>query len=244
MKKELKRQIKEDEFISGIGRAWRWSSEHRRELRSVALAVLAVAAIGIGLSWYQSSRDAAARDAWAEALRTFHAPLESDLGADAAPPSGPVFATPAERARKAMAAFDGFARRFSRHELALRAEYYSGLCHIQLGELDQAEPLLSGVAARKDRGTVEPALALVALASAYRSEGRYDDAVETWRRLLDDPGSPLPKDQALMQLAENLEQAERLPEARGYYERLSHEHPSSPHAAEARRRAGDLERVG
>jgi tetratricopeptide (TPR) repeat protein len=244
LKKELKRQIKEDEFISVLGRAWQWIAEHRKELQTVGLAAIAVLAIGAGLSWYQSGRDAAARADWAKVLGDFHAPLESELAEDAPAPAGPVFADTEERARKAMAGFDGFERRFPRHELALRARYYSGLCHIQLGELEQAEPLLSEVAARKDLGTVEPALALVALAGAYRAEGRYDDAVETWRRLLDDPASPLPKDQALMQLAENLERAERLPEARAHYERLTHEHPMSPHAAAARQRASDLERAG
>jgi len=244
LKKELKRQIKEDEVLTGIGHAWLWASGHRKELQAVGLAALAVAAIGFGLSWYRESQDARARAEWAAALQTFHAPLESELGADTPRPAGPVFASAAERSHEALAAFDGFSRRFARHELALRAEYYSGLCHIQLGELDKAEPLLSEVAARKDRGTVEPALALVALANAYRSAGRYDDAVETWRRLLDDAESPLPKDQALMQLAENLERAERLTEARACYERLSHEHPMSSYAAEAQRRADDLERAG
>lgn len=244
MKKELKRQIKEDEFITGIQTVVKWSADHRRELQTGLIAAAAVAAIVMGLSWYRNSQDAAARSEWTEALRLFHAPLESELTADAPRPPGPVFDTAEERARRAMAAFDGFARRFPRHELELRARYYAGLCHIQLGELDKAEPLLSEVAASRDRGTVEPALALVALAGAYRAEGRYDDAVETWRRLLDDPDSPLPQDQALMQIAENLEEADRLPEARAYYEQLSRSYPTSPNAAEARRRAGDLERAG
>jgi len=244
LKKELKRQIKEDEFISGIEHAWLWTSKHRKEVQTVLGVVLVVGAIAFGLNWYRTSQDSAARAEWGEAMKAFHAPLESELNAGEPRPDGPVFATREERAQKAMARFDGFSRRFSRHELALRAQYYSGLCQIQLGQLDEAEKLLSDVAARKDRGTVEPALALVALADAYRTAGRFDDAAEAWRRLLDDPTSPLPRDQALMELAENVEQGQRPAEARALYRQLVEQYPSSPSAAEAQRRASRLERAG
>jgi len=235
LKKELKRQMKQDELQSGLELTWTWLNAHRKEIRTGAIvAAVAVVVFG-GLRFWMSEREQTAREDFRRADEIFHAPLRSELPSDAEA-AGPVFDTEAERYEEAMAAFDGFERRFPRHELAVRAKYYAGLSRMHLGKIEEAEKLLSEVAARRDLGTIEPSLALQALGSLYASEESWDEAVDAYQRLLEGETS-IPRAQILMSLAACLESANRLEEARGSYERVSREYPASVFAPEARSRA-------
>lgn len=242
MKKELKRQIKQDELKSGLETVVTWLAAHGRQIRTVSVAAVAALALFGVFSWWTASRGEAAREDFRSADEIFHAPLRSELPQDAEP-SGPVFETETERYEKAMAAFDGFERRFPRHELALRARYYAGLARARLGKTEEAETLLSEVAARRDLGSIEPSLALLALGSLYASQESWDQAVDVYQRLLEGEAG-LPRAQVLMSLAACLEGANRIDEARSSYERVSREFPASVYAAEARSRAEFLELPG
>jgi len=235
LKKELKRQIKHDELQSGLELTWTWLTAHRNQIRIGAIvAAVAVVVFG-GLRFWMAERAQTAREDFRRAEEVFHAPLRSERPADGEAP-GPVFDTEAERYEKAMEAFDGFERRFPRHEMAVRAKYYAGLSRMHLGKTEEAAKILSEVAARRDLGTIEPSLALLALGSLYASEGSWDEAVDAYQRLLEGETS-VPRAQILMSLAACLEGANRLEEARSSYERVSREFPASVYAPEARNRA-------
>jgi len=232
LKKELKRQIKQDELQSGLELTWTWLMAHRKEIRIGAIvAAVAVVAFG-GLRFWMAERAKTAREDFRHAEEIFHAPLRSEQPSDGEAP-GPVFDTDAERYEKAMEAFDGFERRFPRHELAVRAKYYAGLSRMHLGKTEEAAKLLSEVAARRDLGTIEPSLALLALGSLYAAEENWDEAVDAYQRLLEGETS-VPRAQILMSLGACLEGANRLEEARSSYERVSREFPASVFAPEAR----------
>ncbi len=53
---------------------------------------------------------------------------------------------------------------------------------------------------------------------------------------MDDTGSAVPRDHALMRLASTLEEAQRAPDALSAYQRLIEEFPSSVYVADAKRR--------
>jgi outer membrane protein assembly factor BamD (BamD/ComL family) len=235
LKRELKRQMKQDELQSGLELTWTWLNAHQKEIRTGAIvAAVAIVILG-GLRLWMSERAQTAREDFRRADEIFHAPLRSELPPDGQA-AGPVFDTEAERYEKAMAAFDGFERRFPRHELAVRAKYYAGLSRMHLGKTEEAAKLLSEVAARRDLGTIEPSLALLALGSLYASEESWDEAVDAYQRLLEGETS-VPRAQVLMSLGACLESANRLQEARSSYERVIREFPASVFAPEARSRA-------
>jgi tetratricopeptide (TPR) repeat protein len=241
LKRDLKRQIKQDEFRSGIEHAVAWVRGHRREARLVAV-VLVLVGVGVGtLTYYRAHQTARARQALAEALELFEAPLEADLPAGSPRPGGTVFATSAEKFTKAAAAFDGVERRFGSRPAGVRAKYYAALCRVELGKLDEAEKALGELGGRREPGALEPALARLALAGLHRRAGRVEKAVEVYRQLVDDPTLPLPRDHALMTLAETLEQAHRLSEARDAYRRLVEQFPTSTYVHQAGEKAAFLE---
>ena len=56
------------------------------------------------------------------------------------------------------------------------------------------------------------------------------------RKIIDDAGSAVPRDHALMRLASTFEEAQRTPEALQAYRKLIDEFPSSVYVSDAKRR--------
>lgn len=244
MKRELKRQIKQDEFVTTLERARLWAEAHRDEVRVTAVVVAIVGAGALALGYLQGRRAEEADQAMVAALEVFRAPLQAEQPEGAERPAGPVFAAAQEKFTKAAAAFDGIERRYASLPVALRARYYGALCRRELGDPIEAQRILEDVAARKEAEGLEPALARVALADVFRSAGQVEKAIDAYRRIVEDTSLPLPRDHALMSLAWLLEDARRFAEARAAYLRLTEEFPASVYAGEARRRAEYLEGAG
>jgi hypothetical protein len=244
LRKDLKRQIKEDELVTGFERLAGWFQANRSAAQGGILAALVVVAAGWGYASWQERRTRDAEAAFASALEIFAAPLRSELPEGAKPVAGaPLFDTTAEKYKKAAAAFDGVERGYAGHPVALRARYFSALARAEAGEAAEALKLLAGIAEQKTGG-VEPALARLAHAELLRSSGQADKAAEAFRKLAGDASWPLPKDHALMELARTLEEAKKPEEARAAYKRLADDFPTSVYAAEARRRAEGLATAG
>jgi hypothetical protein len=236
MKKELKRQIKQDELVTGAERGWAWLVAHRDAARLSAIAIVVVGALVGGVTYLQGRKAQESQQALAEALHIYHSPVEADLRPGAPRPAGHGEPTPKDKFLKAAAAFDGVERSFGSQPAALTAAYYAALCRIEIGENAEAEKALSTLASRRDEGRLEPGLARLALGDLYRRTGQTDKAVDAYRQAAEDASLPIPRDHALMSLASLLEEAGRLGDARAAYERIATEFPSSVYAADARSR--------
>jgi tetratricopeptide (TPR) repeat protein len=241
LKKELKQQIKRDEFVSGIEHAASWANAHRGEVR-IGLGVAAVvAAAAVALVYVQGNRAREAETAFREAVTIYQAPITAEIQPGADQPAGQVFATAEEKYKTAAAAFDGVERRYGTLAVGERARYYAALCRVELNQYAEAEKALRAIASRKDNTRLEPALARLALAGLLRRQGQVDKAADEYRAIAGDGTLPVPRDFALMSLAGTLEDARRPAEAGAAYKRLTEEFPASVYAAEARRKAGFLQ---
>ncbi len=239
MKKELKDQIKQDEFASGLEQAAAWAGTHRDELR-IGLGVTLVLAAALGaVVYFQAQRAQEADRAFRDALTSFEAPITSELAPGAERPSGPVFATADEKYKTAAAAFDGVARRSGSSVTALRSKYYAALARIELKQYAEAEKALKEIVARGSG--LEPDLARMALADAYRKSGQLDKAIDAYRGLASNVAASIPRDFALLGAAETLEDAKRWGEARASYRQLIDEFPGSVYATQARARSEYLQ---
>lgn len=244
MKRELKKSIKEDELVTGAERLAQWVAANRRLVQATALGLAAV----VGGSWawnaWQARQAREAEAAFAAALEVYGAPVRNELPEGNPPPAGAtVHETAAEKFKKAAAAMDGVERRFASHPVGRRARYFAALARAESGDVAEARKLLEPMAA-PGGDPLLTALARLALAGLLRKAGEPGKAAEEYRKLATDPGWPLPKDHALMQLAESLEEARRAAEARDAYKRVVDEFPSSIYASEARRRADSLATAG
>ncbi len=239
MKKELREQIKQDDFASGLEQAAAWAGAHRDELR-IGLGVALVLAAAVGaVTYFQAQRAREADQAFRDALTTFEAPVASEVAPGAERPSGAVFASGDEKYKTAAAAFDGVERRSGSSVAGLRAKYYAALARIELKQYGEAEKALKEIVARGSG--LEPELARLALADSYRKSGQLDKAVETYRGLASNAAASVPRDFALLSAAAALEDAKRWAEARATYRQLVEDFPGSVYAAQARTRAEYLQ---
>jgi hypothetical protein len=242
LKKELKEQIKQDEFKTGIEETLAWIDAHRDEVRIGAGVVVVLLAAAGAFAYFQGQRAREADRALRDALTTFEAPVAAEIPPGADRPAGQVFATAEDKYKTAAAAFEGVERRFGKSTTGLRAKYYAALARLELGQLAEAEKALSEIQARG--AGLEPELARMALAGLYRRSGQVDRAVEAYRGLATNPSATLPRDFALLSAAQTLEEAKRWAEARAAYRELLEEFPASVYAAEARTRAEYLKTAG
>jgi tetratricopeptide (TPR) repeat protein len=244
LKREHRKEIKQDEFTAWLEKSYAWVSGHRDEVRiGVGLGVVLLAAFG-ALGYFRSQRAHEAQRAFQDAMAAYEAPVATELAPGADRPAGQLFATAEDKYKTAAAAFEGVERRYGSLDVAVRAQYYGALCRIQLGQYAEAERSLHALLERDGRPHLMSDLARMALAEIYRKSGQTDKAVETYRQVISDPDTTLPRDYALRCLAEALEDARRFKEARAAYEELLRDYPGSVYAADARTRADYLATPG
>jgi tetratricopeptide (TPR) repeat protein len=240
LRKDLKRQIREDEFKSGVEHTLEWVRSHMDQVRIAVIVALVSGGILLGLSTFRAQRLQASETAFAAALETFQAPVEGEQPEGSERQAG-TFPNADEKFKKAAASFDGVARQWPSLPAGRRARYYAALCRIELGDFGNARKALSEIAARRDDSPLEAALARMALAGADERSGQLDKAIEAYRQMADDSALALPRDYALMRLAESLEAARKGSEAGSSYRRVLDEFPQSVFAPEARRRMEQLQ---
>lgn len=244
LKKELKRQIKEDELVSGVEQAVNWVRAHQTAVQVGAAAAVVLVGGAWGITTWRQGQTRQAEAAFAEALTVIETPLKTELPQGAQVPAGmTVFDTAAEKYKRAAAAFDGVERRFSGQPAGVRARYFSALAREESGDLGEAQKIYETIAAQKAEG-LEPSLAQLALAQLQRRRGKLKEAAEAFRKLAADPEWKLPKDHAVMEMARTLDEARQAADARAAYKRVTDEFPESVYAPEARRRAEELETAG
>ena len=167
-----------------------------------------------------------------------HLPRPGGGQPDAAQAGGTIYPSEADKYQKAAAAFDEVAQKHGSTAPGARARYYAALAKLELGQNQAAEAELNKLAS--DGDALMKGLARLALADMHRGAGQWDQAVDAYRKIVDDSGSAVPRDHALMRLAGTLEEAKRTPDALASYRRLVDEFPASVYAPEARRKVDVL----
>jgi len=239
VRRELKRQIKQDEFRTGLETAYEWARQHSREVQVTAIAVVVLVGAGMLVQNFRDRQDSTAQAAVAKALEVYHAPVAGELpAAGERPPT--TYATREEKYKKALAEFQGVEKTAS-GAMRQSARYYAALSSLELGDTATAQKTLTELAARHDKEDLVPSLARLSLAELQRRSGQAPKAIEAYRHMLDDPSFLLPRDHVLLKLAATQEEANNLKDARASYERLVQEYPGSVYAGEARQRADYLQ---
>lgn len=230
-RKEIKHDIREDQFRLYVARAVNWIAENTRVLVAVVVGIIVAIALIVGYGAYREHRAEMASERLAEAIEVF----EGETGAATATgvPPAPAATTDPEARRRAAELFREVRDMAGDEGPGAVATVYLGRIALAEGDSEEARRIFSEFV-DEHQDHMLTAAAELALVELERAAGNPETAAERLRGALEDGSdSALPADMALYQLARTLEEMGRTEEARSTYRRLSDEYPASPYAAEA-----------
>jgi predicted negative regulator of RcsB-dependent stress response len=217
-----RQELKQDKFATTAAEAVHWTVAHRQTIIGGAVAIVLLAAVGIGLVWYRDHQQAEASQKLGDALVTYNAPLLSE------PVQGSQmvsFPNASDRSMAAKKQFYAISSEYGSTRAGQYAHYFAALCEVDLGNFPVAEGQLKEV--EKSGDAEVSSLAKFALASAYRSEKKDSEAVAIYKNLIDHPTLSVPKTTAQLALAD-LYQATQPAEASKLYEQISKDDAKGP----------------
>jgi tetratricopeptide (TPR) repeat protein len=224
---ETRRQLKEDKFsrvtIDVAEATAHWSAENRSKLVVGAVVLLAVAAAAVGLWFYLDRQDQRAGVDLSRALRTLNTDIRP-VGT-APQPEIPSFASAKERSTEAHKQFQAIVDQYPHTHAAEVSRYFVGQTSAELGDYAAAEKAFQETATVRNDDLA--ALGKLALASVYRSQGRYKDAVEIYKKLSEKPTNSVGKPTALLELAATYQLQQQPLEAKRIYEQVQKENPTT-----------------
>jgi hypothetical protein len=189
---ELK-ELQQDQFATKVVDAVGFVSSHRSTaIRWTLIALAAVLLAGGGYRFYTQKRAERQAD-----LREAFDNLEGSAGAQASPYTK-NFSSVDERDAASLKAFSQVAAKYSGSKEGYLAQYYVAILRNSKGDTDAAISILREVAGC--RYSVA-ALAKVALANLLMGEGKYPEAEQILRSLVDKPTDLVSKKAAQVLLA-------------------------------------------
>jgi hypothetical protein len=189
---ELK-ELQQDQFATKVVDAVGFVSSHRSmAIRWTLIALAVVLLVGGGYRFYTQKRAERQAD-----LREAFDTLEGSAGAQASPYTK-NFSSVDERDAASLKAFSQVAAKYSGSKEGYLAQYYVAVLRNSKGDTDAAISILREVAGC--RYSVA-ALAKVALANLLMGEGKYPEAEQILRSLVDKPTDLVSKKAAQVLLA-------------------------------------------
>lgn len=228
-----RKELKSDEFVSGMDAAYEFFLQHRDRLL-VAAAVIVVVALGAwSFNSWRTSRNRSAATLLAQGLNTLHTPL---LGPNT--PNGvATFASPATRAQAAAQQFQQVVNNYPSTDAGQLARYYLGLAQLDF-DATQAGKTLQAAAGSSD-ATVATA-AKHALANLDIQNNKLAEAHALLEQLTQQDSPTLPRAVALMELAD-LDRTYNPKEAARYYRELAALYPGTQTAQQAQQQLASLQ---
>jgi tetratricopeptide (TPR) repeat protein len=217
-----RQELKQDRFVETATDAMHWTVAHRQKLITGGIALVVILAILIGGFWYSRYNENKASADLGQALMIYQAPLRP--AGTPADPQMLSFTSIQERAKAASDDFNRIASEYGSTRSGKYAKYFAGLCAIDMGNNKVAEEQLKYTAGVRNDDVAS--LSKLALAALYRDTKRPEDAINTYKQLIDHPTDAVPKVTAQLQLAE-FYSARQPGEAKKIYEQITKDNPQS-----------------
>lgn len=233
MKRTERHHLKENELANVAASAREILQTKGRQLRLIAIPVVAVLVIGVGYALWSGRTQSRAGTLLAEAM----AVQDARVGAPESPGSraaGPTFPNEREKHQAMLAKFKAVADQFSDSDEGIFARYREGGVHMALGNPKDAAASYQQVIG-KAGDSLYGQMARLGLAEAQARSGEFDKAIETYKDLSTRKDGPLPIDGILMQLGRLYRAAGKAADAEQTFNRLVSEFPDSQFASDAKR---------
>ncbi len=246
MKSTERHKLKQNEFARTVAQARDMLETRGRDIGSLAVIVVAAVALVGGYTWWRQSRDSSANTMLAEALAVFEAPVV----APAAPaPGSPIpvqqpgtYPTEQAKLEAALPKFEETSKKYASSDAGISARYHSAGILLTLGRFADAEQRYQEVLDKAGRSSIYGRTARLGQAEAQVAEGKYDNAIATYRELSTDSSVQLPVDGILMHLGRACVKAGKKDDAVRAFNRVVEEFPQSVYVADARKELAEAKK--
>ncbi len=238
MKRAERHHLKQNELERLTIQARKALTERTATTTGVLVALLVVAALGIGYYAWRGHVQSRAHSLLAEAVATQEAPITT-LGSTAAAGS---YANERARLQAAVAKFKAAADAYPSTDAGSYARYQEAVGQVTLGNLAGATSAYQEVIRTAGDG-INGQMARLGLAEAQARSGQYDQAINTFKEMAQRKDGPLPVDGILMQLGRTYRDAGKRADAQQTFNRLVQEFPESPFSADAKRELDTLNKA-
>ena len=238
MKSTERHKLKENEFARSVARARAVMDTRGSDITRLIVAIVVIAAVVVGYSWWRQSRNAQASAALAQGLAIYEAPV---VPITAPAPGSPMpvqqpgtYTTERAKLEAALPKLMEAADRYPNADAGVAARYYAASTLAALGRHAEAEQRFQEVV-DKAGSKIYGRTARLGLADAQVAQGKYDNAITILKELSTDANSMVPTDGVLMALGRACARAGRAEEAARAFTRVVDEFPNSVYVQDARR---------
>jgi len=193
--RQTRKDLKTDKFAAEVFDVFEWTTGHKTKVIQYGSIALVGLVVAFGVYFYMDYQASMRQQALADALRT----IDASFGPDPATPGGMHFATQAEKDQAISKAYNDLATKYSGSGEGSVAAMSLGSEAAGKGNFAEAEKHYKSVV---DNGPKPyAALARLALAQVYQSEGKTADAQKLLQDAVNNPTETVSKDQATIALA-------------------------------------------
>ena len=235
MSRLTRQEMKRDEVREWMVGVYEWLYDHLRLIIQIAVGVLILGVAGVLVWSWMQNRDNRARQALADAMEIYQAPVVEAAEAQPDDEDAPSFASEEARRTRARELFDVVHDSWSSSESARIASVYLGRIAQEEGDLERARELWSSYVEARETSALT-GMVYLNLWSLDRQQGRQEQVEQEIRAQLDATSARLPEDTLLYELGVTLEDQGKTEEAREIFERLVEDHPTSPYTTDSRQR--------
>lgn len=234
-----RREIKQDEFATAVGRGLEYAESHARTLLMALGAVVLLAILIVVGRAFMAERAEDANEMLSRAMKVAQAPLDPETPKPD-DPANPTFADSEARRTRSKQLFEEVRSEYGSTDSADLAGLYLAQIAAEEGQLDRARELWSEFI--DDHGdNLLAGQARVNLIHLDRQEGKGEELATRLRAMLEENEPELPKDVILFELATTQEELGRKQDALDSWRRLSEEYPESGYRGEAQRKVAALD---
>jgi TolA-binding protein len=232
MKRAERKHLKDNELATFAAITMELYAARKKEIIAAGVALLVLVVAAAGYSMWRSRIQASAAQLLSDALLV----TETRVGPPADPDSANAsesFATERARNQAALTKFKLAADSYPSTDAGILARYLEASTRMSLGFPEQAAEAFQQAIDAAGPNSLYGRMARLGLAEAQAQTGKYDQAIATFKGLVDAPDSPMPKDAILMQLGRVYRDAGQTAEARQTFDRIVKEFPDSQFTADA-----------
>jgi hypothetical protein len=238
MKSTERHRLKENEVAHTVARVRETYELYQKPILAAVVGVIAIVVIAVGVASWRSQSDSQARTMLADATATERAqvvpPVAPEPGKPAPQQLAGSFPTDKARDEAALAKFMAIANAYPSADAGVTARYHAAALLTALGRGGEAVQRYQEVIDRAGT-SLYGQMAKLGMADAQVTEGKFDQAIATYKEMAANSDGQLPVDGILMQLAHAYSAAGKQADARQTFKRIVDEFPQSAYAAEAKK---------